>query len=127
MSRSVRSHNFHATIARAPTTRWQRFSSLRRHGYNQAVHLEWLFKLSFLLLFASAVAIRVRYQRLAGTYREGIATHTENHLAHEAKPVLIIRPLLGFPWYAVVMCWFFAPQWISWSFFISLYGRGQRD
>jgi protein-S-isoprenylcysteine O-methyltransferase Ste14 len=116
--------NFHATIARAPTTHWQRFilpgagAATIRHAPGMAIQL------SFLLLFASAVAIRVRYQRLAGTYREGIATHTENHLAHEAKPLLIIRPLLGFPWYAVVMCWFFAPQWISWSFLhLSLWAR----
>jgi protein-S-isoprenylcysteine O-methyltransferase Ste14 len=80
------------------------------------MHLELLFKLSFVLLFVSAVAIRVRYQRLAGTYTEGVAKHTEGHLAHEAKPLLIIRPLLGLPWYGVVLCWFSAPQWISWSF-----------
>ena len=33
------------------------------------MHLELLFKLSFVLLFVSAVAIRVRYQRVAGTYQ----------------------------------------------------------
>ena len=80
------------------------------------MHLELLFKISFVALFVSAVAIRVHYQRLAGTYREGVAKHAEGHLAHEAKPLLIIRPLLGLPWYGVVLCWFFAPQWISWSF-----------
>jgi len=74
------------------------------------------FKLSFVALFASAVAIRVHYQRLAGTYGKGVAKHAESHLAHEAKPLLIIRPLLGLPWYGVVLCWFFAPRWISWSF-----------
>lgn len=77
---------------------------------------EWMFKAAFIALFAGAVAIRVRYQRLAGTYEKGIAAHTESHLAHEARPLLIIRPLLGFPWYAVVVCWFFAPQWVRWSF-----------
>jgi protein-S-isoprenylcysteine O-methyltransferase Ste14 len=40
----------------------------------------------------------------------------ESHLAHEACSLLIIRPLLGFPWYAIVLCWFFAPQWVRWSF-----------
>jgi protein-S-isoprenylcysteine O-methyltransferase Ste14 len=80
------------------------------------MHLELLFKISFVALFVSAVAIRVHYQRLAGTYREGVVKHAEGHLAHEAKPLLIIRPLLGLPWYGVVLCWFFAPQWISWSF-----------
>jgi protein-S-isoprenylcysteine O-methyltransferase Ste14 len=78
--------------------------------------LELLFKLSFIALFVSAVAIRVHYQRLAGTYGKGVAQHAESHLAHEAKPLLIIRPLLGLPWYGVVLCWFFAPQWVSWSF-----------
>jgi protein-S-isoprenylcysteine O-methyltransferase Ste14 len=53
---------------------------------------------------------------MAGTYSEGVARHAESHLAHEAKPLLIIRPLLGLPWYGVVLCWFFAPRWISWSF-----------
>jgi protein-S-isoprenylcysteine O-methyltransferase Ste14 len=77
---------------------------------------ELLFKLLFVLLFVSAVAIRVHYQRLAGTYSEGVAKHAEGHLAHEAKPLLIIRPLLGLPWYGVVLCWFFARQWVSWSF-----------
>lgn len=80
------------------------------------MHLELLFKSLFVFLFVSAVAIRIYYQRLAGTYREGVSKHSESHLAHEAKPLLIIRPLLGLPWYGVVMCWFFAPQWISWSF-----------
>lgn len=80
------------------------------------MRLELLFKISFVALFVSAVAIRIHYQRLAGTYREGVAKHAESHLAHEAKPLLIIRPLLGLPWYGVVLCWFFAPQWISWSF-----------
>jgi protein-S-isoprenylcysteine O-methyltransferase Ste14 len=80
------------------------------------MHLELLFKFLFCLLFLSAVAIRVHYQRVAGTYREGVAKHAEGHLAHEAKPLLIIRPLLGLPWYGVVLCWFFAPQWITWSF-----------
>jgi protein-S-isoprenylcysteine O-methyltransferase Ste14 len=78
--------------------------------------LELLFKLSFVLLFVSAVAIRVHYQRLAGTYSQGAAKHAASHLAHEAKPLLIIRPLLGLPWYGVVLCWFFAPQWVSWTF-----------
>ena len=77
---------------------------------------EWIFKVAFLALFVGAVAIRVRYQRLAGTYDKGMAAHTERHLAHEARPLLIIRPLLGVPWYAVVLCWFFAPQWVRWSF-----------
>ncbi|HET8891472.1 MAG TPA: isoprenylcysteine carboxylmethyltransferase family protein [Candidatus Angelobacter sp.] len=77
---------------------------------------EWIFKAAFLALFIGAVAIRVRYQRLAGTYEKGMAAHTESHLAHEARSLLIIRPLLGFPWYAVVLCWFFAPQWVRWSF-----------
>jgi isoprenylcysteine carboxyl methyltransferase (ICMT) family protein YpbQ len=77
---------------------------------------EWIFKAAFLALFVGAVGIRVRYQRLAGTYEKGVAGHTESHLAHEARPLLIIRPLLGFPWYAVVLCWFFAPQWVRWSF-----------
>ncbi len=77
---------------------------------------EWIFKAAFLALFVGAVTIRVRYQRLAGTYEKGLAAHTESHLVHEARLLLIIRPLLGFPWYAVVLCWFFAPQWISWSF-----------
>jgi protein-S-isoprenylcysteine O-methyltransferase Ste14 len=77
---------------------------------------ELFFKLSFVLLFVSAVAIRVHYQRLAGTYSQGAAKHAGSHLAHEAKPLLIIRPLLGLPWYGVVLCWFFAPQWVSWSF-----------
>jgi protein-S-isoprenylcysteine O-methyltransferase Ste14 len=77
---------------------------------------ELLFKLSFVALFVSAVAIRVHYQRLAGTYGKGVAQHAESHLAHEAKPLLIIRPLLGLPWYGVVLCWFLAPQWVSWSF-----------
>jgi protein-S-isoprenylcysteine O-methyltransferase Ste14 len=80
------------------------------------MRLELLFKASFVLLFVSAVAVRVHYQRAAGTYRKGVAKHAEDHLAHEAKPLLIIRPLLGLPWYGVVLCWFFAPQWISWSF-----------
>src|SRR6476620_3819743 len=80
------------------------------------MHLELLFKLSFVALFVSAVAIRVHYQRLAGTYGKGVAKHAESHLAHEAKPLLIIRPLLGLPWYGVVLCWFFAPRWVSWSF-----------
>jgi protein-S-isoprenylcysteine O-methyltransferase Ste14 len=78
--------------------------------------LELGFKLSFVALFVSAVAIRVHYQRLAGTYGKGVAKHAESHLAHEAKPLLIIRPLLGLPWYGVVLCWFFAPRWVSWSF-----------
>ena len=78
--------------------------------------LELLFKLSFVVLFVSAVAIRVHYQRLAGTYNQGAAKHAASHLAHEAKPLLIIRPLLGLPWYGVVLCWFFAPRWVSWSF-----------
>src|SRR6476646_11459021 len=77
---------------------------------------EWIFKVAFLALFVCAVAVRVRYQRLAGTYDKGMAAHTESHLAHEARPLLIIRPLLGFPWYAVVLCWFFAPQRVRWSF-----------
>lgn len=77
---------------------------------------EWIFKAAFLALFASAVAIRIRYQHLAGTYEKGVAAHTESHLAHEARALLIIRPLLGFPWYAVVLCWLFAPQWVRWSF-----------
>jgi protein-S-isoprenylcysteine O-methyltransferase Ste14 len=81
-----------------------------------AMAAEWMFKVSFLALFVGAVAIRVRYQRLAGTYDKGVAAHTESHLAHEARPLLIIRPLLGIPWYAVVLCWFFAPQWVRWSF-----------
>jgi protein-S-isoprenylcysteine O-methyltransferase Ste14 len=85
---------------------------------------EWIFKVAFLALFVGAVAIRIRYQHLAGTYEKGVAAHTESHLAHEARPLLIIRPLLGFPWYAVVMCWFFAPRWISWSFVhLSLWAR----
>src|SRR5678816_80937 len=69
-----------------------------------AMRLELLFKASFVLLFVSAVAIRVHYQRAAGTYRKGVAKHAEDHLAHEAKPLLIIRPLLGLPWYGVVLC-----------------------
>jgi protein-S-isoprenylcysteine O-methyltransferase Ste14 len=77
---------------------------------------EWVFKLSFVALFVAAVAIRVRYQRLASTYNKGVTEHSKSHLAHEAKPLLIIRPLLGLPWYGVVLCWFFAPQWIAWSF-----------
>ena len=77
---------------------------------------EWIFKAAFLALFAGAVAIRIRYQRLAGAYDKGMAAHTESHLAHEARPLLIIRPLLGFPWYSMVLCWFFAPQWLRWSF-----------
>ena len=116
MSRSVRSNNFHATIARAPTTTSCYRPMLPPARLQWGMPLEWLFKLSFVLLFAGAIAIRIHYQRLAGTYRKGIATHTEAHLAHEAKPLLIIRPLLGLPWYGVVMCWFFAPQWIRWSF-----------
>ncbi|HEY7402667.1 MAG TPA: isoprenylcysteine carboxylmethyltransferase family protein [Candidatus Angelobacter sp.] len=78
--------------------------------------LELLFKVSFVALFASAVAIRVHYQRMAGTYSQGAAKHASTHLAHEAKPLLIIRPLLGLPWYGIVLCWLFAPRWISWSF-----------
>jgi isoprenylcysteine carboxyl methyltransferase (ICMT) family protein YpbQ len=81
-----------------------------------AMPAEWIFKVAFLALFSGAVAIRVRYQRMAGTYEKGMVAHTENHLVHEARPLLIIRPLLGFPWYAVVLCWFFAPQWVRWSF-----------
>jgi protein-S-isoprenylcysteine O-methyltransferase Ste14 len=77
---------------------------------------EWIFKAAFLALFVGAVGIRVRYQHLAGTYEKGVVGHTESHLAHEARTLLIIRPLLGFPWYAVVLCWFFAPQWVRWSF-----------
>src|SRR6476469_4872764 len=77
---------------------------------------EGIFQVAFLALFVCAVAVRVRYQRLAGTYDKGMAAHTESHLAHEARPLLIIRPLLGFPWYAVVLCWFFAPQWVRGSF-----------
>ncbi len=77
---------------------------------------EFVFKGMFVALFASAVAIRVHYQRLAGTYGKGVAEHAASHLANEAKPLLIIRPLLGLPWYAVALCWFFAPRWISWSF-----------
>jgi len=77
---------------------------------------EWIFKAAFLALFVGAVGIRIRYQHLAGTYEKGVASHTESHLAHEARPLLIIRPLLGFPWYAVVLCWFFAPARIRWSF-----------
>jgi len=155
MSRSVRSHSFHATIARAPTTEmvindtiqlrllrpsslaffiqshsacpteWyihvQRKYSFQPRGVNATrlqwvMPAEWIFKAAFLSLFVGAVAIRVRYQRLAGTYEKGVAAHTERHLAHEARSLLIIRPLLGFPWYAVVLCWFFAPQWVRWSF-----------
>jgi hypothetical protein len=33
------------------------------------------FKLSFVVLFVSAVAIRVHDQRLAGTYSQGTETH----------------------------------------------------
>ncbi|MBZ5504957.1 MAG: isoprenylcysteine carboxylmethyltransferase family protein [Acidobacteriia bacterium] len=76
--------------------------------------VELVFKLAFVALFAGAVSVRVHYQRLAGTYREGVGRHAETHLAHEARPLLIIRPLLGIPWYAVVVLWFFAPQWIAW-------------
>lgn len=77
---------------------------------------EWIFKAAFLALFVGAIGIRIRYQHLAGTYEKGVATHVESHLAHEARPLLIIRPLLGFPWYAVVLCWFFATRWVRWSF-----------
>lgn len=77
---------------------------------------ELLFKGAFVLLFVSAVAIRAYYQKLAGTYSEGVGKHAQEHLAHEAKPLLIIRPLLGLPWYGVVMCWLFVPRWVPWSF-----------
>jgi protein-S-isoprenylcysteine O-methyltransferase Ste14 len=76
--------------------------------------IELVFKLAFVALFAGAVSIRVHYQRLAGTYREGVGRHAETHLAHEARPLLIIRPLLGIPWYVVVLLWFFLPKWILW-------------
>jgi protein-S-isoprenylcysteine O-methyltransferase Ste14 len=77
---------------------------------------EWLFKLAFILLFACAVAIRVHYQRIAGTYDHGVARHTQRHLTHEAKLLLLLRPLLGLPWYGVVLGWLFAPRWVTWSF-----------
>ncbi len=85
-----------------------------RYDIESDMPLELVFKLAFVALFAGAVSIRVHYQRLAGTYREGIGRHAEKHLANEARPLLLIRPLLGIPWYAVVLLWFFAPQWIVW-------------
>jgi len=76
---------------------------------------EIIYKLAFVALFIGAVTVRVRFQRLAGTYKEGVGKHTSDHLEHEARPLLIIRPLLGIPWYLVVLGWFFVPRWTQWS------------
>ena len=80
------------------------------------MHLELLFKFSFVLLFVSAVAIRVRYQRVSGTYREGVARHAEGHLAHEAKLAFDHPPAAGtaLVWRGPVLV--LCPEWISWSF-----------
>src|SRR3712207_8362645 len=76
---------------------------------------ETVFRVSFLVLAIALLASWVYFQRRAGAYREGLRQHGRAQRRHEAGPLLVLRPLLGIPWYLGVLTWLVAPRWMAWS------------
>src|SRR3712207_1415960 len=79
------------------------------------MYAETVFRVSFLVLAIALLASWVYFQRRAGAYREGLRQHGRAQRQHETGPLLVLRPLLGIPWYLGVLTWLVAPRWMAWS------------
>jgi protein-S-isoprenylcysteine O-methyltransferase Ste14 len=79
------------------------------------MNLDLLFKLIFLGVFLSFAGVMSYYRRRAeqasGNWRERIKEHNE----HEMKELVILRTVLGVPFYLGLVIWLVAPLWMTWS------------
>lgn len=79
------------------------------------MNLDWLFKIIFLAVFISFAGVMSYYRRRAeqasGNWRERLKAHNE----HEVKSLVILRTILGVPFYLGLIAWLLAPQWMTWA------------
>ena len=85
-------------------------------SWGARMRAEWMFKTFFGVLFFALIATREFYKRKFGAFEHGVGKSARSHLAHEARILLVLRPLLALFFYTFLFAWILSARWSRWAF-----------